>query len=265
MRVCSNDKETIMQLWLKPAPVCCSPLPEVLHVRRRTGNPLHPRVERHFRRPSADPPLVLRFPGWPAIECPASRSLLVTWFFENVQVSAVCKLKKNKYTVHTAVDSVSGDEERNDFALLARVLVNNLLIRFNSQTHTNNQPVWIRYVGLVQKHTFVIHVYHLSKIFCFAIKTDTNLLLRPHRPYVSGCTYQRVWRLRTLHLLTENDQMLHSILYSYKGITLNWWKGKHSLHEKTAASVLLKLFISGNEWCHTTDAPSAWAELHFQM
>ena len=32
---------------------------------------------------------------------------------------------------------------------------------------------------------------------------------------------------------------------------------KHSLHEKTAASVLLKLFISSNEWCHTTDAPLA--------
>jgi len=30
---------------------------------------------------------------------------------------------------------------------------------------------------------------------------------------------------------------------------------KHSLHEKTAASVLLKLFISSNEWWHTTDAP----------
>jgi len=30
---------------------------------------------------------------------------------------------------------------------------------------------------------------------------------------------------------------------------------KHSLHEKTAASVLLKLFISGSEWCHTTDDP----------
>ena len=30
---------------------------------------------------------------------------------------------------------------------------------------------------------------------------------------------------------------------------------KHSLHEKTAASVLLKLFISSNEWCYTTDAP----------
>ena len=37
---------------------------------------------------------------------------------------------------------------------------------------------------------------------------------------------------------------------------------KHSLHEKSAASVLLKLFIRSNEWCHTTDAPSAWAELH---
>jgi len=30
--------------------------------------------------------------------------------------------------------------------------------------------------------------------------------------------------------------------------------GKHSLHEKTAASVLLKLFVSGNELCNTTDA-----------
>ena len=30
---------------------------------------------------------------------------------------------------------------------------------------------------------------------------------------------------------------------------------KHSLHGKTAASVLLKLFISDNESCHTTDAP----------
>ena len=30
---------------------------------------------------------------------------------------------------------------------------------------------------------------------------------------------------------------------------------KHSLHEKTTASVLLKLLISSNEWCHTTDDP----------
>jgi len=31
---------------------------------------------------------------------------------------------------------------------------------------------------------------------------------------------------------------------------------KHSLHEKTAASALLKPFIRSNEECHTTDAPS---------
>ena len=30
---------------------------------------------------------------------------------------------------------------------------------------------------------------------------------------------------------------------------------KQGLNEKTTASVLLKLFISGNKRCHTTDAP----------
>ena len=30
---------------------------------------------------------------------------------------------------------------------------------------------------------------------------------------------------------------------------------KHSLHRKVAVSVLLKLFISSNKICHTTDAP----------
>ena len=45
--------------------------------------------------------------------------------------------------------------------------------------------------------------------------------------------------------------MCHQYLKLMKGKALR----KQSLHEKTAASVLLKLFISGNEWCHTTDAP----------
>jgi len=31
--------------------------------------------------------------------------------------------------------------------------------------------------------------------------------------------------------------------------------GKQGLHEKIATSVLLKLFISGNERCRTTNAP----------
>ena len=49
--------------------------------------------------------------------------------------------------------------------------------------------------------------------------------------------------------------------YKYKNAVrkLKLMKGKalrmHSLHEKTAASVLLKLLISSNEWCYTTDAP----------
>jgi len=30
---------------------------------------------------------------------------------------------------------------------------------------------------------------------------------------------------------------------------------KQSLHGTTAASVLLRIFISGNEKCHTTDVP----------
>jgi len=30
---------------------------------------------------------------------------------------------------------------------------------------------------------------------------------------------------------------------------------KHSLHEQKAASVLLNMFISGNDGCNTTDAP----------
>jgi len=58
-------------------------------------------------------------------------------------------------------------------------------------------------------------------------------------------------RMFTIEMFVKKDNMLAK---------LNSWKGKPSrsidiLHEKTAASVLLKLFISGNEWCHNTDAP----------
>jgi len=46
------------------------------------------------------------------------------------------------------------------------------------------------------------------------------------------------------------------------------WKGKYQsivCMGKIAASVLLKLFINGFKRWHTNDAPSAWAELYFQM
>jgi len=44
-----------------------------------------------------------------------------------------------------------------------------------------------------------------------------------------------------------------------KGQTLR----KHSLYGKTAASVLLRIIISGNERCHTIDAPSRMSETSF--
>jgi len=48
-----------------------------------------------------------------------------------------------------------------------------------------------------------------------------------------------------------------AILNNQTANELRKWKAlrKHSLHGKIAASVLLKLFISSTERCHTTDAP----------
>jgi len=40
---------------------------------------------------------------------------------------------------------------------------------------------------------------------------------------------------------------------------------KHSLRGKIAASVLLKLFISGNEGCHNKDKAGFWSYLTFTM
>jgi len=72
------------------------------------------------------------------------------------------------------------------------------------------------------------------------------------------------WGLPFLQLIITIERLLYHYFYSEENSRgLLWYKklmkgkalGKHSLHEKTAASVLLKLFISSNEWCHTTDAP----------
>jgi len=93
-----------------------------------------------------------------------------------------------------------------------------------------------------------------------------------------GCVYKKggKWRLTTD--LRSINQYIDAPKFQYEGISflknIVKLKGKalrkHSLHEKTAASVLLKLFISGNEWCHTTDAPLAhernsifkWKHIH---
>ena len=72
-----------------------------------------------------------------------------------------------------------------------------------------------------------------------------------------------MWYVRLLHLKRFKETMLsmwfRNDVTKYSGHDLKLMERKalrkHSLHEKTPASVLLKLFISGNEWCHTTDAP----------
>jgi len=46
------------------------------------------------------------------------------------------------------------------------------------------------------------------------------------------------------------NSSLYKLFKLMKGKALR----KHSLREKIAASVLLNLLISSNEWCHTTDA-----------
>ena len=60
--------------------------------------------------------------------------------------------------------------------------------------------------------------------------------------------------------IPPNKRLKQKMYIKYiSSLYIKLMKGKaprrHSLHEKTAASVLLKLFISGNAWFHTTDAP----------
>ena len=60
-------------------------------------------------------------------------------------------------------------------------------------------------------------------------------------------------------ICTEIPQISHKIkLVSFKmcvQLKKKETPGKHSLHVKIAASVLLKLFITGNKISYTTDAP----------
>ena len=65
------------------------------------------------------------------------------------------------------------------------------------------------------------------------------------------CKYNQNTWTRITDKWTKIDFFIYSKLMKGKALR------KHSLHEKTTASVLLKMFISGNECCHTTDAPSA--------
>ena len=74
------------------------------------------------------------------------------------------------------------------------------------------------------------------------------------------------WSLRTRKIWQHNNVVRGDFkqpphrhftpaVVSTCNIKLIKWKAlrKHRLHDKTAASVLLKLFSRSNEWCHTTD------------
>jgi len=62
-----------------------------------------------------------------------------------------------------------------------------------------------------------------------------------------------------------NKQVHFWILLTSLLRQINLWKGKvlwqHSLNGEIAALVLLKLFINGNEKCHSIGATSAWTAL----
>jgi len=58
----------------------------------------------------------------------------------------------------------------------------------------------------------------------------------------------------TFHCFSSSNIDIFTEVHSWIKLMKGKALGKHSLHEKKAASVLLKLFISGNEGSHTTDA-----------
>jgi len=78
--------------------------------------------------------------------------------------------------------------------------------------------------------------YVMVRIVCPFVRPPVCLFVLKFVPIQNGCI-----------VLKDSS----SIIKLMKGKALR----KHSLHEKTVASVLLKLFINSNEWCHTTDSP----------
>jgi len=123
----------------------------------------------------------------------------------------------------------------------------------------------------ILKHTFlkvniisttVAHLV-LARVHCTNISNIDIYYLVVSRPGGLQCWLRFLWigvylNIETYeHLPVENTRI--AIILLVRTYNNKLMKGKsprkHSPHEKTAASVLLKLFISSNEWCHTTDVP----------
>ena len=114
----------------------------------------------------------------------------------------------------------------------------------------------LKWLCLLKKAlTFIIsqNGYHILFV------TSSNGWWHDPTPQKSPVTTLLFWTQLVHNILIRLKQTLlqNTEIWTLRKIKLMKGKAlrKHSLHEKTAASVLLKLFISGNEWCHTTDAP----------
>jgi len=77
----------------------------------------------------------------------------------------------------------------------------------------------------------------------------------PTHMHFSNGKHNLMLIMKTFHTFWETRYKYVDVLTSQIKLMKGKALRKQSLHEKTAASVLLKLFISSNEWWHTTDAP----------
>ena len=132
-----------------------------------------------------------------------------------------------------------------------------------TQKHAQNNTKTLR-TSRRKRHFCVFGFFFLFIIFFKLMLSPRNVELPPWYGQYFYWGFQPVLSYSKPHSFSTfygDDMMVCS-----NNLSIKLMKGKalrkHSLHEQTAASVLLKPFISSNEWCHTTDAPSAWAELH---
>ena len=125
--------------------------------------------------------------------------------------------------------------------------VNNLYLIINTflfwkQSRTKQPVYWL------------VSFYHLFTNVILQNFKKCHFIKRYYKEVLHIFFIKRILYVNMCLLLVAKHQF-SSVYYKYIKLMTGKALRKHSLHEKTAASVLLKLFISINEWCHTTDAP----------
>ena len=122
-----------------------------------------------------------------------------------------------------------------------------------------NYLKWSEYIHqiIVMSHNPKMNVIKESyckwlKCFMFLKWYFRLVILCLHTFFINNCISLKLSMFMIgykVHFVMVHLNLTYNTLIKRKALR------KHSLHEKTAASVLLKLFISSNERCHTTDAP----------